>query len=284
MTNIARPDNVLRVLTLNTWYVPPLEERAQEIAAWIDAIDPHIACLQEVRKEGDKASFADVLADKCRGEWSVGFGGSLDVDGLLSGNAVMSRWAVEASESYVLECADLRPKSLLYVRTGGFDVFSTHLTRDPKGAAVRESQVMFIDDVISSRSVEESPLPPILAGDFNTPPEANAIRFLRGEVGLGGRGTFYQDAWAASGKGLGLTWDHRNPHTTAGYLYDGRIDYVFVGVPKAAPAGSGDEKPKYRSGQVIDAHIACDFALTGTYASDHYGVVADIWCPTMPEY
>ena len=284
MANFARPDNVLRVLTLNTWYVPPLEERAREMAAWIDAIDPHIACLQEVRKDGDKASFADVLADRCSGEWNVGYGGNLDGDGLLSGNAVMSRWTVEASESYVLECADLRPKSLLYVRTGGFDVFCAHLTSNSKGAAVRESQVMFIDDVISSRSAEESPLPPILAGDFNTPPEANAIRFLRGEVGLCGRGTFYQDAWGASGNGLGITWDHRNPNTTAAYLYDGRIDYVFVGVPKAAPGRSGDGDPRFRSGQVIEAHIACDFTLTGTYASDHYGVMADIWCPTMAEY
>lgn len=101
---------------------------------------------------------------------------------------------------------------------------------------------------------------------------------------VGGRGTFYQDAWAASSNGLGLTWDRRNPHTTAGYLFDGRIDYVFVGVPKAAPGQSVDGAPKFRSGQVIDARIACDYALTGTYASDHYGVVADIWSPTMAEY
>jgi len=284
VANTARPDNVLRVLTLNSWFVPPLEERAREMTAWIDAIDPHIVCLQEVRKDGDKPSIAEVLADKCSGEWSVGYGASLDVDGLLSGNAVMSRWAVEASESYDLECTDTRPKSLLHVRTGGFDVFCTHLTRDPKGSVVRERQVLFIDDIVSSKSDEESHLPPILAGDFNTTPEASAIRFLRGEGGLEGRGTFYQDAWASSNNGLGLTWDHRNPNTTAGYLFDGRIDYIFVGTPKAIPGQSVDGAPKFRSGQVIDAHIVCDYALTGTYASDHYGVVADIWFPTMPEY
>ena len=52
----------------------------------------------------------------------------------------------------------------------------------------------------------------------------------------------------------------------------------------AAPGPSGDGAPKFRLGQVIDARIACDYALTGIYASDHYGVVADIWCPTMAEY
>ena len=283
MANFPRPNDVLRVLTLNTWYLPPLEDRAREIAAWIDAVDPHIACLQEVRKEGDKATLADILADQCTGEWSIGYGGSLDDDGLLSGNAVMSRWAVEASETYVLECADRRPKLLLYVRTGGFDVFCAHLTSDPKGAVVRERQVIFIDDIISSRSVGQSPLPPILAGDFNTPPEANAIRFLRGEVGLCGRGTFYQDAWAVSDNRPGITWDHNNPHTTPAYLFDGRIDYVFVGVPKTVLRGSGDKNLNFRSGQVIDAHIACNVSLTGTYASDHYGVVADIWYPSVAD-
>ena len=281
MANFTRPDDVLRILTLNTWYVPPLEDRTREMAAWIDAVDPHIACLQEIRKEADKATVADCLAKQCTGEWSVGYGGRLDGDGLLSGNAVMSRWSVEASEMYVLECADRRPKSLLYVRTGGFDVFCAHLTRDPKGAVVRERQVLFIDDIISSQSVEQSPLPPILAGDFNAPPESSAIRFLRGDLGLCGRGTFYQDAWAVSGDGPGITWDHRNPHTTPAYLFDGRIDYVFVGVPKAPLSGGEGENLNVLSGQVLDAYIACDLALTGTYASDHYGVVADIWCPSM---
>ena len=274
-----RPNGVLRILTLNTWYVPPLEDRTREIAAWIDAVNPHIACLQEVRKAADGESLADCLAEQCTGEWSVAYGGRLDSDGLLAGNAVMSRWSVEASEMYELECADRRPKSMLYVRTGGFDVFCVHLTVNPKGAAVREAQVLFIDDIISSQSVEQSLAPPILAGDFNAPPESSAIRFLCGDLGLSERGTFYQDAWAVSGDGPGITWDHRNPHTTSAYLFDGRIDYIFVGVPKAPV--DGGENLNIRSGQVLGAYMACDVALTGTYASDHYGVVADICCPDL---
>ena len=53
MAKFTRPDDVLRILTLNTWYVPPLEDRTREMAAWIDAVDPHIACLQDIRKEAD---------------------------------------------------------------------------------------------------------------------------------------------------------------------------------------------------------------------------------------
>ena len=196
----------------------------------------------------------------------------------------MSRWSVEASETYVLQCPDVRPKLLLYVHTGGFDVFCAHLTSDPQGAVVRERQVMFIDDIISSRSDEQSLLPPILAGDFNAPPGASAMRFLRGELGLCGRGTFFQDAWAVSGNGPGYTWDHRNPHTPPAYLFDARCDYVFVGVPKAPLGWSGGGNPNVvPSGQVVNAYIACDVALTGTYASDHYAVVADIRTPSTPD-
>ena len=98
MANFTRPIDVLRVMTLNTWFLPPLDDRGREMAAWIDTVDPHIVCLQEVRKRADKATLADLLAEQCTGEWSVAYGGSPEENGLLSGNAVMSRWPVEASE------------------------------------------------------------------------------------------------------------------------------------------------------------------------------------------
>ena len=279
-----RPVDVLRILTLNTWFLPPLKDRRLEMIAWINAVDPHIVCLQEVRQEADEATLAHRLAELCDGDWSVAYGGMPEESGILSGNAVMSRWPIAESETYPLECADRRPKLLLFVRTGGFDVFCAHLTSSPKGAVVRERQVMFIDDIISSRSDDQSLLPPILAGDFNAPPGASAMRFLRGESGLEGRSTFFQDAWAVSGDGPGITWDHRNPHTPPAYLFDHRCDYVFVGVPKVPLGWSGGGNPNVvPSGQVVNSFIACDSALTGTHASDHYAVVADIRTPSMPE-
>ena len=40
----------LRVLTLNTWFRPPLDARIREMVAWIDEVDPHLVCLQEVER------------------------------------------------------------------------------------------------------------------------------------------------------------------------------------------------------------------------------------------
>jgi endonuclease/exonuclease/phosphatase family metal-dependent hydrolase len=283
-SKFTRLAGVLRVFTLNTWFRPPLENRRKEIAAWIDAAEPHLVCLQEVRKIEGEATLADWLAEHCTGTWNVAYGGLPHEDDLLSGNAVLSRWDIEVSETVPLACADPLPKSLLYVQTGGLNLFNAHLTSDPKGALVRENQVTFIDKTIRERSIRESELPPILAGDFNAPHGANAIRYLRGEAALDGDSTFYQDAWAVAGSGRGLTWDHKNPHTPPAYLFDARCDYVFVGIPRAPLGWSGGKNPVVPPvGQVVGAYLACDLPLTGTYASDHYAVVADIRWPNVPD-
>ncbi len=285
MPNFTRPTDVFRVMTLNTWFRPPLEGRMREMAAWLDDVQPHVVCLQEVRRAVSQATLADELAELCSGTWNVAYEGHPDTEGLLSGNAMISRWPFESTASHRLEGAEARPKSLLSTRTAGIDVFCVHLSSDPAGAVLRENQVVFVDEAIASHRVESSPLPPVLAGDFNAAPGSSAIRFLRGELGLGGRGTFYQDAWGVAGTGPGVTWDHRNPHTPPAYLFDARCDYVFVGAPKVPLGWSGGGNPDVApDGQVVAAYLACNTALTGTYASDHYAVVADIRWSNVAEF
>jgi len=74
-------------------------------------------------------------------------------------------------------------------------------------------------------------LPQILAGDFNTAPEADEIRWLKGMTTLAGRRVYYQDAWAAVHPGEpGITWARHNPYRAKmSWLPDDRrIDYIFV--------------------------------------------------------
>lgn len=150
----------------------------------------------------------------------------------VSGNAVLSRWPIEHEAQSRLECQDTWPKVLLHVRTAGIDVYCVHLTAALDGAAVREAQVLAVDEFIRATADPASVLPPVLAGDFNAGPRASAIGFLRGERSLLGRSAFYQDAWAVAGDGPGITWDHTNPLTPSAYCYDARCDYVFVGGPE----------------------------------------------------
>ena len=273
---------VLRLMTINTLCKLPAEQRWKELAAWVAAESPDVICLQECRRENGR-DVSSWLASSLPGAWSVAFAGAEGPDGYLSGNAVLSRWPFEHEGQSRLGCEDAWPKMLLHVRTAGLDIYCVHLTAALDGAAVREAQVLAIDDFIRATADPRSALPPVLGGDFNAAPRAAAIAFLRGESSLGGRSAFYQDAWAVAGNGHGITWDHANPLTPPAYCYDARCDYVFVGTPKV-PVGwtSGAREDLAPAGQVTAARVVCDRPLTGRMASDHYGVLAEICWPDRP--
>jgi endonuclease/exonuclease/phosphatase family metal-dependent hydrolase len=274
---------VLRLMTVNTLFKPPTQQRWTELAAWITAEEPDVVCLQECRREGGR-DVSSWLASLLPGAWFVAFGGVADGDhGDVCGNAVLSRWPVEHQAQARLACQDAWPKVLLHVRTAGTDIYCVHLTAALDGAAVREAQVLFIDDFVRATAAPGSALPPVLAGDFNAGPRASAIGFLRGECSLLGHSAFYQDAWAVAGDGPGITWDHANPLTPPAYCYDVRCDYVFAGAP-TVPVGwsTGAREDLAPAGQVTAARIVCDRPLTGHMASDHYGVLAEICWPGRP--
>jgi endonuclease/exonuclease/phosphatase family metal-dependent hydrolase len=273
---------IIRVMTVNTLFKPPAEQRWKELAAWVTAEGPDVICLQECRRENGR-DVSSWLASSLTGTWSMAFAGVEGPGGYLSGNAVLSRWPIEHEGQSRLECQDAWPKMVLHVRTAGLDVYCAHLTAALDGADVREAQVLAIDDFIRATADPESTLPPVLAGDFNAASRAAAIAFLRGEFSLGGRSAFYQDAWAVAGQGRGITWDHANPLTPPAYCYDARCDYVFVGTPKV-PVGwsSGAREDLAPAGQVTAARVVCDRPLTGQMASDHYGVLAEICWPGRP--
>jgi endonuclease/exonuclease/phosphatase family metal-dependent hydrolase len=271
-------------MTVNTLFKPPTEQRWRELAAWIAAEGPDIVCLQECRLENGRDT-SGWLASSLPGPWFGALGGVEEAERrYVSGNAVLSRWPVEHQAQSLLECQDTWPKVLLQVRTAGIDVYCVHLTAALDGAAVREAQVLAVDEFVRATADPASTLPPVLAGDFNAGPRASAIAFLRGECSLLGRSAFYQDAWAVAGDGPGITWDHANPLTPPAYCYDARCDYVFVGTPKV-PVGwsSGACADLAPAGQVTAARIVCDRPLTGHMASDHYGVLAEICWPSRPE-
>lgn len=272
-------------MTLNSWFRPALPARAAEIGSWIEATAPHVICLQEVQRHGGLAqTLADQLASDLPGSWHVVFAGFPAQRGGLIGNAILSRWPIQASEALPLPGGDALPKSVLYARTAGLDLCCVHLASAPDGADVRERQVVMIDEFARSRAAGNSPLPPILAGDFNATPGASAIRFLRGEQTLHGKTTFYQDAWAAAGDGTpGHTWTSRNPHTPPAHLFDARCDYIFAGTPRAPLSWStGQDLTVPPAGQVTSAALLCTYPKTGIMASDHYGLAADICWPGLP--
>lgn len=187
----------------------------------------------------------------------------------MFGNAILSRRPIAASGSCPLpyvERADDIQRHVVHARTGGVDVFCTHLNWRYDDGVVREAQVQRLAEYVAERADPAAPLPPVVAGDFNADPDSTEMRFLTGLASLDGRSVYFQDAWrVAGGAGPGWTWDNRNPFAAAEHEPDRRIDYVLVGWRR----GSG-------AGRVESARVVCDRALTGTFASDHLGLYVEL--------
>jgi endonuclease/exonuclease/phosphatase family metal-dependent hydrolase len=262
---------MLRVLTLNLWNLAgDWRTRREEILVWLRQLEADVVCLQEVIDDGDRNT-ARWLGERS-GYGGVAFGGS-PIDGghgAHFGNAVLSRAPIDHSATYALPSGDPRPEPIervvLHARTAGLDVFCTHLTSLYWCGNLREQQVLRLDEVIRDHADPDAQLPPILAGDFNADPDSTEIRFLCGNASIGGRSTYYQEAWrVAGGREPGITWSNDNPFAAAEHEPERRIDYDCVAWRR--PVGRGT---------VTACSVVCDRPLTGIHPTDHYGVLADI--------
>jgi endonuclease/exonuclease/phosphatase family metal-dependent hydrolase len=101
------------------------------------------------------------------------------------------------------------------------------------------------------------------------------MRFWHGRQSLDGTSVCYQDAWDSAHPGdLGHTFTPRNPLVTGGEwpLEQGRrIDYVLVRCGACGPTL-----------EVAGCELVFDQPVDGVWASDHFGVVADLTVPTRP--
>jgi len=106
-------------------------------------------------------------------------------------------------------------------------------------------------------------------GDFNARPESDEIRWLRGQVSLAGRRTYYQDAWERLHPGeRGFTWASANPYTKVLEFLepDRRLDYIFVTPMRK------DGRARIKSCTIVLDKPAAD----GVLASDHFGLMAEV--------
>ena len=138
---------------------------------------------------------------------------------------------------------------------------------------IREQQALstarFVEDLNQPR------LPVILLGDFNAAPDSASIRFLSGRQSLNGQSVRYEDAWEARhSSDPGPTFDPRNPLVRAGQMpleRGRRIDYIMV--------RSGAHGPYL---DVADCRRVFTEPVDGVWASDHYGLLADLQQPPHP--
>jgi endonuclease/exonuclease/phosphatase family metal-dependent hydrolase len=271
---------VLRVLTLNCWNVcEPLEERMAIIRRGLAALNPDVAGFQEVVVRCDGLDQGSLLLGEA--DYFRVFGPAFrwndegtilahDGDGSAFGNLIASRWPILHSEVRPLPGKDgEEPRSVLGALidspAGVLSLLTTHLDWQFDHGWMRERQVRAID-IFARDLAKRCRFPPILTGDFNAHPGSTEMRFLRGLASLDGSRTYFQDAWEVAGPGgSGFTWDNRNPFAAHAHEPDRRIDYILVGPADASGRG-----------RVEAAWLAFEEPVGDLFASDHFGVLAEV--------
>lgn len=128
----------------------------------------------------------------------------------------------------------------------------------------------FVEDLLDGRDLHV-----VLAGDLDDPPDSASVRFWTGLQSLHGTSVAYRDAWAAAHPGEpGHTFTPANPLVRAGEMsleLGRRIDHVMVRCGVHGPTLD-----------VAGCELAFDAPVGGVWASDHFGVVADLAVPDHP--
>jgi endonuclease/exonuclease/phosphatase family metal-dependent hydrolase len=256
---------VIRVATLNLWMRSgDWPARRAVLRDGFAALAPDVIGLQEV----DRDSAAEILGP----EYEIRY----QATGLLGdGNcaAVASRHPVTGWHEVDLQLtprtADF-PATTLIAEIDGPEplLFVNHLPSwKPQLEHERELQtvaaVRRVEELAGTRHV-------VLAGDLDATPDAASIRFLRGLQSLGGTSAYYHDAWETAHPGdPGHTFTRRNPlmeeHSDVRVEVDRRIDYIFVRCDERGPTLA-----VRRCDQIFAEPVG------GVWASDHFGLVADL--------
>jgi len=277
----------IRVLTINIWNRwGPWTERLPVLRDGLRAEAADVVALQEVlRMESGGFSQLDEVGADLYPHRVYAPAWTIDKDcGLTLGNAVMSRLPIVESEHVLLpNPLQEESRALLYVLCetphGQLPLFVTHLSWQFELSHVRCEQVSFIAAIMkewlarAASRPNANLLPAVLAGDFNAEPDSDEIRFLRGRHALpppgGGapRGVYFNDCYSYCGgdERSGATFSRSNPYARTEREPERRIDYVFVAPPDRALRG-----------EPLAAWRCFDQPAGGVFASDHYGVTAEI--------
>jgi endonuclease/exonuclease/phosphatase family metal-dependent hydrolase len=270
----------LRILTINVQNDEGDPRRLARINSELRRLDPDVVALQEVLHTPERHQLDELLdgtdlhgthqaqAMAYTPPWADQYGGS----------AVATRWPhriVEVLDLRLLDATDV-PWCTLAVSIplpdeGDLLFIAATASWRLEAESARERQAVALTDLdVRHRGA----LPTIIAGDFNASPDAASIRYLTGLQSIGGRSVHYHDAWAVAGDGPGHTWTVDNPNAASviGQIvrqpdHRRRIDYVFTGSWHAHPNAHC---------LVRAATVAFDKPVNGVWASDHFGVVADV--------
>jgi endonuclease/exonuclease/phosphatase family metal-dependent hydrolase len=294
-TPISPRASDLRVATLNLWggYYPVRQQvigrmppGADRPRAWSDRQAALAAGLRELRpdlvafQEALKLDGHDQVLELLGPDYHLAHQTSREADG--SGASIASRWPL----GQVRE-VDLRVTSRTQGEFPCVALLAEVAAPEPVGPLLfanhnpnfgldfeRERE---LQAVTAARAIEElvarRRLHVVVAGDFDTTADAASGRFWRGRQSLEGTSVCYWDAWESTHPGdPGHTFTPDNPLLSEGTWPQERgrrIDHILVRCVDHGPT--------------LDV-AACvrifDQPVDGVWATDHFGVAADLAVPT----
>jgi endonuclease/exonuclease/phosphatase family metal-dependent hydrolase len=263
----------VRVLTMNLWGIRgDWRERRTLLAQRFRELQPDLVAFQEaIETEG-----YDQAVDLLGSDYRVAHQSEREPDG--QGISIASRWPIGevreldlhvtprtddfACAALVAEIQAPEPHgTVLFVNLLPSWQLDFEVERERQ--AVRTAR--FIEDVARGRQLHV-----IIAGDLDADPAAASMRFWRGLQSLDGISVCYRDAWESrDGHDPGHTFTPRNPLVADHDWPFRRIDYILV---RCGEHGG----PTL---QVSACELVLDKPVDRVWASDHFGVVADLTPP-----
>jgi endonuclease/exonuclease/phosphatase family metal-dependent hydrolase len=253
------------------------ERRRPVIRAGIERLRPDLVALQETVQGAGH----DLVQDLLGPAYAVVHHSRRSGDGV--GAALASRWpvgAVHEVDLRVTERVDLPWSAAVVAEIEappplGPLMFVHHKPAWQVGyARERELQAVACARFVEARLAGRD-LHVVLAGDLDDTPDSASVRFWTGRQSLHGTSVAYRDTWAAiHPHDPGHTFSPLNPLERAGEMsleLGRRIDYVMVRCGRHGPTL-----------EVVNCRLAFDEPVGGVWASDHFGVVADLAVPDHP--
>jgi endonuclease/exonuclease/phosphatase family metal-dependent hydrolase len=277
----------LRVMTWNLWWQFGEHQRREEaICQVIAEQNPDLLFLQEVWVRRDSHQ-CEILADRLGMQW-VANDPVFWKDAAFA-NAIMSRWPITRVMDQRLPGADgsltHRRMVMAEVHTpwGPWPAVSTHLDHRFDASATRMAQLAAVLSAVDEHRAQAvgagvassigDLLPTVIGADLNAVPDSDEMRAVTGRAPSLVPGLVMSDVWEQVGHGPGVTWQKDNPHAASSAWPNRRIDYLLVAWPRPKPVGNP-----------VSAHLVADQAITvgkqKIWASDHAGLVADLWTPS----
>jgi endonuclease/exonuclease/phosphatase family metal-dependent hydrolase len=249
----------VRVVTQNLWgRRGAWDERRAVLVEELRRLEPDLVALPESIKTDEYDQVVDVLGPGYHIAHQAARepGDDPDVEP-GQGHSLASRWPLGEVRELDLHVTP---------RTAGFACGKLHLAHERELQAVEAAR--FVEELDGGRNLHV-----ILAADLDADPESSSARFWTGRQALHGTSVCYRDAWESIHPSeAGHTFTPENPIMIGRDWPFRRIDYIFV--------RCGEHE-----GPTLEI-TACERVFTepvrGVYASDHFGVCADLGAPPKP--